>query len=74
MEFTTQGRKFVLRGAKIPTPKLVNSKTFAQALQQSAELCFLSLEGDFPQFMLPTCNLIYVEEQHSMPDEILTLI
>ncbi|PNX70172.1 hypothetical protein L195_g064730, partial [Trifolium pratense] len=34
MEFSTHGRKFILRGAKSPKVKLVNNKSLAQIAQQ----------------------------------------
>lgn len=38
MEFTHLGKKFALRGAKTPTAKLINNKSFAKAVSQGAEL------------------------------------
>lgn len=58
MEFTTQGRKFVLRGAKIPSVKLINNKSFAHAVQTGAELCFLTMHNHVPVMDVPTCLLL----------------
>lgn len=74
MEFTTQERKFVLRGAKSPTIKLVNNKSYAQAVQQGAQMCFLTLEGTVPRFMLPSCNLLLTDEASTHSVEIQNLL
>ncbi|PNX92266.1 retrotransposon-related protein [Trifolium pratense] len=58
MEFTTQGRKFVLRGAKTPSIKLVNNKSFAHAVQNGAELCLMTLNTHVPVFDVPTCLIL----------------
>lgn len=62
MEFTTNGRKFTLRGAKTPPLKLINNKSFAQAVQKGAELCFLNVANvDYP-FMVPTCHVLQASD------------
>jgi hypothetical protein len=58
MEFTTQGKKFVLRGAMAPKLQLVNNKSFTQIVQQGAELCFMSIEDHTPIFYMPSCQAI----------------
>jgi hypothetical protein len=62
MEFTTQSRKFVLRGAKIPNLKLINNKTFAQAVQKGAELCFLSITPESSSLMTPSYHVLQDSE------------
>jgi hypothetical protein len=58
MEFTTQGKKFVLRGAMAPKLQLVNNKSFTQIVQQGAELCFMSIKDHTPVFYMPSCQAI----------------
>ncbi|CAJ2678818.1 unnamed protein product [Trifolium pratense] len=58
MEFHTQGKRFVLRGAKVPSFKLVNNKSFAQAVHKGAELCFLSISNHVNSFDVPTCYVM----------------
>ncbi|GAU25735.1 hypothetical protein TSUD_216660 [Trifolium subterraneum] len=65
MEFTTHGKKFVLRGAKVPGFKLINNKSFAQAVQKGAELCFLSISHDAPCLTFPTCHVMQTPELQS---------
>lgn len=54
-------KKFVLRGTKLVGVKLVNNKTFAQAVQQNVELYFLSVNSDTWQFFFPSCYLLQVD-------------
>lgn len=42
MEFHLQGIKFVLKCAKVPSLKLINSKSFAHDVKMSVELCLCS--------------------------------
>ncbi|GAU28307.1 hypothetical protein TSUD_256350 [Trifolium subterraneum] len=65
MEFTTHGKKFVLRGAKVPGFKLINNKSFAQAVQKGAELCFLSISHDAPCLTFPTFHVMQTPELQS---------
>ncbi|CAJ2661631.1 unnamed protein product [Trifolium pratense] len=58
MEFTTKGKKFVLRGAKVPSIKLVNNKSFAHAMQNGAEVCFLTICQPAQNLDIPTCLLL----------------
>jgi hypothetical protein len=58
MEFSTHGRKVVLRGAKTPSLKLINNKSFAKVLQQGAELCFLSVTQEDSALFMPTCHAL----------------
>ncbi|MCH88177.1 hypothetical protein A2U01_0009060, partial [Trifolium medium] len=75
MEFTTLGRKFVLRGAKIPSFKLVNNKSFAEAVHKDAKLCFLSLTSAQASFMLPTCHVLHTSDECPViPEPIMTLL
>jgi len=62
MEFTTNGRKFTLRGVKTPTLKLINNKSFAHVVQKGVELCFLNVANvDYP-FMEPTCHALQASD------------
>ncbi|CAJ2638126.1 unnamed protein product [Trifolium pratense] len=65
MEFTTQGRKFTLRGAKVPSLKLINNKSFAHAVAKGADLCFLSLSPTAPSLVFPTCHVLNTCEPNS---------
>lgn len=62
MEFSLNGKKFLLRSAKSPQVKLMNNKSFAKVVQQGAEMCFLSLEQVIPQFYIPSCHLLHTNE------------
>lgn len=44
MEFSVQGRKVVLHGAKTPGVKLISNKTMNLAVDHGAELCFLQVQ------------------------------
>jgi hypothetical protein len=55
MEFTANDRKFVLRGAKTPNLKLINNKSFAQAVHKGAQICFLAVTTAASPFVMPTC-------------------
>ncbi|MCH83985.1 Ty3/gypsy retrotransposon protein, partial [Trifolium medium] len=44
MEFKFNGKRFVLRGAKQNSIKVVSNKSFNQTLQQGAQLCYLSVD------------------------------
>lgn len=59
MEFSCKGKKFVLRGAKPSGVKLINNKTFSQAVQQGAQICFLYLNPPNYHFDMPTCQLLH---------------
>lgn len=75
MEFTTNGRKFVLRGAKTPSFKFINNKSFAQAINKGVELCFLSTTTEAYSFEMPTCHAMKSAEQTcSLPDSSTYLI
>lgn len=54
MEFTINGRKFVLRGAKTTSFKVINNKTFAQVVRKGAGLRFLSTINVPLRFLLAT--------------------
>ncbi|GAU24592.1 hypothetical protein TSUD_289530 [Trifolium subterraneum] len=58
MEFSTNGRKVVLRGAKTPSFKLINNKSFAQMVKKDAELCFLSIMHQDSSFVMPSCHAL----------------
>ncbi|MCH92590.1 gypsy/Ty-3 retroelement polyprotein, partial [Trifolium medium] len=62
MEFTTDNRKFVLRGAKTQNLKLINNKSFAQAVQKGAELSFLSVTNRDDPFIIPTCHALQASD------------
>ncbi|CAI8601781.1 unnamed protein product [Vicia faba] len=75
MEFTTNGRKFVLWGAKTPSFKLINNKTFAEAVNKGAELCFLSTSNATYSFEVNTCHTMSTQSQtHVLPEAIATMI
>ncbi|CAJ2675682.1 unnamed protein product [Trifolium pratense] len=57
MEFSQQGRKFVLRGAKTSSLKVVNNKSFSQVVKTGVDMCFLSLAENGAHLFMPTCNL-----------------
>lgn len=63
-----------MRGAKTPTVKLINNKSFSQVVQQGAELCFLSVREDFPHFFLPSCHLLHTELTTTIPPAIVSLM
>ncbi|PNX71154.1 Ty3/gypsy retrotransposon protein [Trifolium pratense] len=52
MEFSTNGQKVVLQGAKSPSFKLINNKSFAQIVQKEAELCFLIIMHQDSSFIM----------------------
>lgn len=75
MDFTTNGRKFVLRGAKTPSFKIINNKTFTQAFHKGAELCFLSTTTESYSLDIPTCYTLSSNQQlHTVPASISLLI
>ncbi|GAU25035.1 hypothetical protein TSUD_155090 [Trifolium subterraneum] len=75
MEFSTQGRRFVLRGSKTPNVKLINNKSFSQAVKKGAELCFMSLSNNSFSFTLPSCQLLHTQsEPKKVPEPISLLI
>jgi hypothetical protein len=53
MEFKFNGKRFVLRGAKQNSIKVVSNKSFNQTLQQGAQLCYLSV--DMAHHNTPSC-------------------
>lgn len=57
MEFTFNGKHCVLRGAKPNGIKLINNKSFAQAVQQGAQMCFLYMDPLNNHFAMPSCQL-----------------
>lgn len=58
MEFSMEGKKFVLRGAKTAGVKLINNKSFSQAVQQGAQMCFLYLDKPENYVEMPSCNML----------------
>lgn len=75
MEFTTGGRRFVLRGTKPFRIKLINNKTFTQAVQQGAQMCFLYMDSSGNQLDVPTCKAVPQEgPQVEIPTQIQDLI
>lgn len=61
MEFSIDGKMFVLRGAKPAGIKLINNKTFSQAVAQGAQLCFLHVNKAQNFFAVATCSLSSAE-------------
>jgi hypothetical protein len=57
MEFTIDGRKTLLRGAKTTAVKLISNEALNQAVDNGAELCFLQLDHMSPQFIIPPCTM-----------------
>lgn len=75
MEFTFKGKKFLLRGAKPSGVKLINNKSFSQAVQQGAQVCFLYLDPFNYHVDIPTCQALHSSDgSSSIPPEIDTLI
>lgn len=75
MEFSLKGKRFVLRGAKPSNIKVINNKTFIQAVQQGAQLCFLHLNSSINHLKVPTCNVdVSPEHSHGIPLAIQNLI
>lgn len=65
MEFSIEGRRFVLRGAKQTSIKLINNKSSSHAVQQGAQLCFLYLNKTENSIAVPCCTLMSMED-HSL--------
>lgn len=57
MEFTTKGKKFVLRGANTQGIKLINNKSFSQVVQQGAQICFLYMDQFDIHMKAPSCQM-----------------
>lgn len=57
MEFSFNGKKFLLRGAKPVGIKLINNKSFSQAVQQGAQICFLYMDPSNYHLEISTCQL-----------------
>lgn len=75
MEFSMNGKKFVLRGAKTSGVKLINNKSFSQVVQQVAQMCFLYLDKFDNYVDMPSCNMLSVAvAEHSIPAMIEELI
>ncbi|XP_058740833.1 uncharacterized protein LOC131613154 [Vicia villosa] len=75
MEFHLQGRKFVLRGAKVPSLKLIDNKSFAHVVKKGAELCFLTINNENSSLRLPTCHVMSSSEINSdIPPPIIDLL
>lgn len=76
MEFSFNGKKFVLRGAKPSGVKLINNKTFSQAVQQGAQICFLYLDHPHYHLDIPSCQLHHSATGNPSPplaiDQLLT--
>ncbi|XP_058754567.1 uncharacterized protein LOC131627728 [Vicia villosa] len=75
MEFSTNGRKFVLRGAKTPSFKVINNKSFAQVVHKGAEMCFLSIGVKDYSMGLPTCHALQgFDSQQVLPPSLVQLL
>jgi hypothetical protein len=70
MEFKFNGKRFVLRGAKPSSIKVVSNKSFNHTLQQGAQLCYLSV--DIIQSEPATCFQLQMAE--TLPLEIVHLL
>lgn len=57
MEFTLNGKKMLLRGAKNPTVKLITNEGLNSAVSHGAELSFLQIEQSTPQLIIPECSV-----------------
>lgn len=55
MEFSVNGRKIALRGAKPSKAKLILGKALNVVVLQGAEFCFLHVDNSGPASVLPTC-------------------
>lgn len=68
MEFTINGRKFVLRGAKTPSIKLTNNKSFAPVLNKGVKMCFLCASMENYSLILPTFRVMtYADKEYIIP-------
>lgn len=75
MEFYVQGRKCLLRSAKTPSNKLINSKKFTKSLNSEAEICFLYLDNETPTLSVPKLQLLSLEADSSeLPLELQDLL
>lgn len=71
MEFSFKGKKFLLQGAKPSGVKLINNKTFSQAVQHRAQIFFLYMDPDNYHLDMPTCLLHHSSEiPAGLPPEI----
>ncbi|CAI8619451.1 unnamed protein product [Vicia faba] len=74
MKFTGNGRKFVLRGSKTPSFKIINNQTLTHAIHKGAKLCFLSTTADSYSLNVPTCYTLPSNQTDPLPSSIFLLI
>lgn len=75
MEFSIEGKRFMLIGAKPKGIKLINNKSFTQIVQQGDQMCFLYMDNSNNYFDVPTWDVnLSAEPDRDVPIEIEDLI